>query len=86
MPGVAKGDDGYGDWTDALPLGGREFVEGIMNDDIANYKQVDTALETCAPGLKTLIQEGENYIEMSFEDKLIDHFAYAVREEEKAEG
>jgi hypothetical protein len=81
MPGVEKSDDSYGDWTDALPLGGRKFVTGILEDDIANYKQVDKALDEHSPTLKKLIQDGENYIEMKFEDELIEHFSYAAREE-----
>jgi len=82
MPGVEKGDDGYGDWTDALPLAGRKVYEGIMNDDIANYKQVGKALDEHSPGLKDRIQDGENYITMALQDQIIKRFAHAVEREE----
>lgn len=67
MPGLERSDDGYGDLMDALPLAGREIVKGIMEDDIANYKQ----LEACVPGpLRDFILNGENYIVISLEDAL----------------
>jgi hypothetical protein len=82
MPGVQKSDDSYGDWTDALPLGGYKLAFGIMEGDIANYRQVGEALKIHRPNLKDMIQNGENYVKMSLEDQVIQRFAYAVEREE----
>lgn len=78
MPGVSKGDDSYGDWMDALPLAGKAVFEGIMNDDIANYKQVTKAVTEHRPELLDVIMHGENYIQMRFEEKLIERFGHEV--------
>jgi len=78
LPGVEKGDDSFGDWIDALPLAGRVVVEGIFNDDIANYKQVGKAVKETTPKLEKLIMDGENYVKMKFEEELIRHFAFTV--------
>lgn len=68
MKGLERGDDGYGDLMDSLPLAGREVVSGIMVDDIANYKQLVKALKDYP--LKDFILNGENYVEMALESKL----------------
>jgi hypothetical protein len=68
MKGLERGDDGYGDLMDSMPLAGREVVDGIMNDDIANYKQLEKALADHP--LKDFILCGENYVEMALEEKL----------------
>ena len=83
MPGVHKGDDSYGDWTDALPLAGRKVVEAILNDDLIKYSKVNTAIHYARPKLKKLIQDGENYVRMTLEDQVIERFAYACDREEQ---
>jgi hypothetical protein len=83
MPGVEKSDDSYGDWIDALPLAGHKVIFGIMEDYIANYKQVDKALDTHSPNLKERIQEGENYVLSNLEDQVIKRFSYAVAQEDR---
>lgn len=71
LRGLERGDDGYGDLMDSLPLAGQEIVDGLMNDDIATYKQLEEAftLKNDQP-LKKFILHGENYIEMKLEKAL----------------
>lgn len=85
MPGVEKSDDSYGDWTDALPLAGRKVVEGIFEDDIANYKQVGKAIEECQPKLLKRIQNGENYVAMKMEEVLIEKLASVAGQARRAD-
>jgi len=82
MPGVGKGDDGYGDWIDSLPLSGKPIVEGILTKKLASYLDVEKAVEADHPKMKTFIMDGENYVEMRLEEKLIDCFQYAVSTED----
>jgi len=78
MKGLERGDDGYGDLIDSLPLAGRKVVESILNDDIANYKQLEKALND--DPLKNFILHGENYIEMKLEEALEKAFLSVVRD------
>lgn len=68
MKGLERGDDGYSDLIDSMPLAGREIVSGIMVDDIANYKQLEKALVDHP--LKDFILNGENYVEGALEKVL----------------
>jgi hypothetical protein len=63
-----RGGDGYGDLMDSMPLAGREVVDGVMNDDIANYKQLEKAL--AEHPLKGFVLNGENYVRMTLEKVL----------------
>lgn len=78
LKGLERGDDGYGDLMDSLPLAGRAVVEGLLNDDIANYKQLEKALADHP--LKDFILNGENYVEMKMEEKLEEAFLSVVRD------
>jgi hypothetical protein len=71
LRGLERGDDGYGDLMDSLPLAGKDIVEGLINDDIATYKQLEEAftLKNDQP-LKKFILDGENYITMKLEEAL----------------
>jgi hypothetical protein len=79
-PNVHKSDDSYGDWMDALPLAGREVVEGILDGKIDSYNQVSKAIKLRFndPKMHNFIQNGENYIRMTLCNKLIEWFAYVV--------
>ena len=79
MSGVAKGDDSYDDWTDALPLAGFVVVRGILEDELETYKHVSLAIQRMCPKLEDRIQEGENHIRMSLEEALIERFAHMGR-------
>lgn len=83
LPGLERGDDGYGDFIDSLPLAGRAVQDGIFQDDIANYKQLEKALEDNP--LKDFILHGENYIEMALERALEKAFLSVVNEIEADE-
>jgi hypothetical protein len=77
MPDVDKGEDGYGDWMDSLPLAGRAVFDGIMNGDFATYKQVTQAVKKhCLKLDASLIMDGENYVKSKFEEELVKHAAY----------
>jgi hypothetical protein len=71
LRGLERGDDGYGDLMDSLPLAGVDVVHGLMVDDIATYKQLEEAftLKNDQP-LKKFILDGENYITMKLEEAL----------------
>lgn len=84
MKGLERGDDGYGDLMDSLPLAGREVVDGIMNDDIANYKQLQKAL-AAHPKRGEYILNGENYIASSLERALQKALLSVVRRDERDE-
>lgn len=77
MPGLERGDDGRSDLIDSLPLAGRKVYEGILDDDIANFKQLEKALD--GP-LKRSILEGENYIEMRLEGAIKKAFLSIARD------
>lgn len=83
MPNLDRGDDGYGDLVDSLPLAGQKIVNAITEDDIANSKQLDKALADHPLG--KFILEGENYICMSFEKVLLKAFVSVSREQEEEE-
>lgn len=78
MRGLERGDDGYGDLMDSLVLAGREVFDGIMGDDIATFKQLETALADHP--LKDFILQGENYICMTFEKTLMKAFLSVARD------
>ncbi len=80
MKGIEKGDDGYSDWTDSLPLAGKSVVVGILFDDIATYKQVEAALAKHRPELKDFIQNGENYVRRTLEETLREFFVTVVKQ------
>ena len=71
LRGLERGDDGYGDLMDSLPLAGQKIVDGLMNDDIATYKQLEKAF-TGRDNAATakFILNGENYITMKLEEAL----------------
>jgi hypothetical protein len=77
MPGLERGDDGYGDLMDSLPLAGREIVRAITEDEIANYKQLEKAL--VEHPLKKFVLGGENYVRMALEEKLKEQFPSIVK-------
>lgn len=85
MKGVDKGDDAYGDWTECLPLAGRKVIEGILEDDLATFKQVGAAITRHRPKLVKLIQEGENYVRMVMDNVLEEYFTNVVRHLEDEE-
>lgn len=72
MPNLGRSDDGYGDLMDSLPLAGEEVCTAIMEDDIANNKQLEAAFEDHP--LKDFILHGENYVELKFMEKLRESF------------
>ena len=82
MKGLDRGDDGYGDLMDSLPLAGRDIVDAIMSDDIANYKQLEKALGEVHEkhSLKKFILDGENYITMKLEEALVKAYLSVVRD------
>jgi hypothetical protein len=82
MLGVCKGDDGYDDWTDALPLAGKGVVEGILSSKLDTYNEVDEAVNEVRPALCYAIMNGENYIRTKFERELVKHFGYVVNQME----
>lgn len=81
LRGLERGDDGYGDLMDSLPLAGKDIVDGLMNDDIATYKQLQEAftLKNDQP-LKKFILNGENYICMKLEEKLQEAYLAVSRD------
>lgn len=79
LPGLDRGDDGFGDLIDSLPLAGPEVFIAIMADDVANGKQLDKAV--IAHPLAKFILEGENYICMTFEKALKKSFVHVSRED-----
>jgi len=89
MPNLDRSDDGYGDLMDSLPLAGKEIFTAIMEDDIANNKQLEAAfsaiprepgLEYTAHPLKEFVLEGENYVTSTFEKALLKSFVHVTRD------
>jgi hypothetical protein len=78
LPGLERGDDGYGDLIDCLPLAGRKVIEGIFEDDIANYKQLAKAVSDHPLG-DSFFLYGEHYIDMGLEEKVKDAFCSILR-------
>jgi len=83
LRGLERGDDGYGDLMDSLPLAGEDVVNGLMSDDIATYKQLESAITSSA--LKKLVLHGENYICMKLEETLQKAYLSVSRDEEDDE-
>jgi hypothetical protein len=82
MPGVEKGDDGYGDWIDALPLAGEHILNAIWTG--TTYSNLKEMLS--GDSLSGLILNGENYISMRLEDNLIERLANIERHDESPVG
>lgn len=88
LRGLERGDDGYGDLMDSLPLAGKEIVEGLINDDIATYKQLEAAFVTrneigkVVSLLQPFILNGENYITMKLEEALQSAYLSVSRNDE----
>ncbi len=78
LKGLERGDDGYGDFIDSLPLAGRAVLDGLIQEDIANYKQLEKALADNP--LKDFILNGENYIAMKMEEMLCEAYTQVARE------
>jgi len=78
MPGLDRGDDGYGDLMDSLPLAGKAVFDGLMGDDIANFKQLEKALDEHP--LKDFILNGENYVCMTLGTAIEKAFLSAARD------
>lgn len=88
MPGLEKGDDSYGDFTDSLPLAGRRIVELLLDESEAmwSYDLLKRELDGVQDGkLTSLICDGENYMRMAIEDKVHYFFAVVAREINKLE-
>ena len=90
MPGIGHGDDSYGDLIDSLPLAGRKICSDIMEDNIANDKQLVASFD--GPGmdppdkLRDFILRGENYIKTTFDEALSNSFvSVALRDDEPEE-
>jgi len=83
LKGLEKSDDSYGDFIDSLPLAGRAVQDGLFQEDIATYKQLEKALEDNP--LKDFILSGENYIEMALERMLEKAFLSVARSMEDDE-
>jgi hypothetical protein len=82
MPGLERGDDGFGDLMDSLPLAGRDVCQGILEGDIANYRQLEKAVKGL---LKGFILDGENYIAMGISSAVKRAFLIVARELGKCE-
>lgn len=74
-----KGDDGYGDFLDALPLAGREVYEACLDGDYGNNRVLIVGITTSlahhevapqkyADKFLQMILNGENYIRMMLEN------------------
>lgn len=79
---LGRGDDGYGDLCDALPLVGKEFIERIVNQDILSNRQLEYGVEDA---LKSghffgLVLHGENYFSTKMEDALSKWTKIVVQE------
>ena len=77
---VSKGDDGFGDWMDALPLAGEQIIQKIF-DDKPSYSIIDRAVASAwGDTLRDVIMEGENHICMRIGDYLTRVFPNAIRD------
>ena len=86
LPGLERGDDGFGDLCDSLPLAGAEVIKAIFNGDVANYEQLAAAVSLPGTGLKRpipFILEGENYVRMMLDEALIFHLPSVARRGQK---
>ncbi len=78
---TGRGDDGYSDLLDSLPLAGREVVNKATNREFDNNQQFEEAVVlACSKQgyeqLTRLILRGENYIGMSLFDSAKDYLVY----------
>jgi hypothetical protein len=78
LPGLDRGEDGFGDLIDSLPLAGRAVLDGLFQEDIANFKQLEKALADNP--LKEFIINGENYITMRLTEALEKAFLSVARD------
>lgn len=76
LPGLERGDDGFGDLCDSLPLAGEAVITKVMDGDIANFRQLEAAIPDEAMRKFTL--HGENYIRMFIEEFLVEKYAHVV--------
>ena len=93
MDGLDRGDDGFSDLCDSLPLAGKSIVEQLLSRTILTYK----GLKDEMPGtgnatgqlttMSKFILEGENYCHTAFVDALAEYLpsiAADIMEEEEA--
>jgi hypothetical protein len=78
MPGLERGDDGYGDLIDSLPLAGRAVLDGLFREEIVSFKQLEKALADNP--LKDFILNGENYIQMKLTEALEQAYLSVARD------
>lgn len=76
-PGMGRGDDAYGDLMDSLPLAGPQVIADIFAGNVATGLQLESRLEGHL--LERFILCGENYINMSLVDALIDKLPSVAR-------
>lgn len=84
-----RGDDGFGDLCDSMPLAGGDIFRALREGDIANAKQLTKALKALDekekhPGSKFIL-DGENYIRMFLEEALSDYFIGTIKYNEEEE-
>ena len=73
MPDVEKGDDGFGDWCDALPLAGKALYTEIVGGGLQTYREIARDLQARGDADATYkLTEAELYVEMTWEEVLID--------------
>lgn len=82
-PDLDKSDDSFGDFIDALPLGGKTRTQLICGGidgkgRIENYQQLGVNLFTFP--LEQFIMNGENYVESTLTDALIEYLPSIARD------
>lgn len=78
---TGRGDDGFGDLCDSLPLLGKEWLDKIklIPEQEYTWKIFDReAKEGLDPALYELVFEGENYVSSRLEEKLVEFLPSAV--------
>lgn len=93
MPGVEKGDDGYGDWVELLVMLGHDICLRLMAGEYPAYDDVRRAVYQQAneEGVKParleayhdFIMNGEAHITHHLEESLKEYFTSAVRHTEE---
>lgn len=83
MPGLERGDDGFGDLCDSMPLAGREVADGILKEDIETYKQLEAAIPE---EWRKFALFGENYIATYIMQALTKYYAIIVHSAARCSG
>ncbi len=78
---LGRGDDGFSDLMDSLPLAGPDVYEAALAGKYQDAKSLEEAVTVATPRLAKLILEGENYVVTTLEDCFVERLQYVAQQE-----